>query len=94
MFFTVTSGKNLKFPNSVLCLVDAAGRRIPLGTCVLWFLVFTLPVFGPFLADVFSTTFGLGPNFCWSKIDQFEPRMLFAASYTLMAGHLIKLALC
>ena len=93
MFFTVTSGKNLKFPNGVLRLIDATGRNIPLHPGVLRFLVFTMPVFNSSLADVFGTPFGLGPNFCWSKIDQFELRTLFAASHTLVAGQIIKVAL-
>ena len=56
------------------------------------FLVFTMPVFTVTLAASGKTT-GFGPNFSWSKIDQFEPSALFAANHTLVAGEWIKLAL-
>ena len=56
------------------------------------FLVFTMPVFIVTLAAGGTTT-GFGPNFSWSKIDQFEPSALFAANHTLVTGDWIKLAL-
>ena len=55
------------------------------------FLVFKIPVFTVTLAAG-GTTAGFGPNFSWSKIDQFEPSALFAANHTLVAGDWIKLA--
>ena len=93
VFFTITSGENLKFPNGVFHLVDATERKIPLHPGVPRFLVFKIPVFNPTLTAVFGTSFGLGPNFCLSKIKHLDPRTLFAASHTLVAGHTVKVAL-
>ena len=64
MFLTVTSGKNLKFPKGVLRFVDGAVYKISLRPGVLWFLVFTIPVFNTSLAAFFGVSFNLGPNYC------------------------------
>ena len=52
-----------------------------------------MPIFTPALVAGISTTVGFGPNFCWSKIDQFEPSAFFVANHTLVAGDWIKIAL-
>ena len=55
-------------------------------------LVFTISVF-TFALAAGNTTASFGPNFSWSKINQFEPSALFAANHTLVAGDWIKLVL-
>ena len=63
------------------------------GVCTFRFLVFKIPDFDPFFAAFTGVSFGLGPNFCLSKIIYLKQRTLFAVNYNLVAGHTIKVAL-